>query len=210
MRIAVVSEYTADEAAIKILVDALLGIETDLVSPRKWRPRGWSHVLGLIPTIIKDLHYYSDAIGFVIVVDSDESPVHSRSHEISEAGESRCRLCQLRRIVTKEFRDLSTMSTKGTLKYALGLAVPAIEAWYRCGLDPHVTEAEWTRKLQGERLTFSKRSLKHSAYGSDRVSTFDRTEVAKHAAQRLANDLDQLEKAFPNGFGALVRDLQKW
>jgi hypothetical protein len=210
MRIAVVSEYTADEAALKILVDAVLGIETDLVSPRKWRPRGWSHVLGLIPTIIKDLHYSSDAEGFVIVVDSDETFVHSRSHEVSAIEERQCRLCQLRRIVMKELQDLSTVSTKSPLKYALGLAVPAIEAWYRCGLDPHVTEAEWARKLQGERLTYNKLSLKQSAYGSDRISTFDRTELAKEAARRVAADLEQLERHFPNGFGSLLSDLLKW
>ena len=210
MRIAVVSEYTADEAAIKILVDAVLEIETDLVTPRKWRPRGWSHVLALLPTIIKDLHYSSDADGVVVVIDSDESPIHARSHELSDAGEARCRLCQLRSILKKELGALSAVSTKSTLKVALGLAVPQIEAWYRCGLDPHVTEAEWARRLQGERLTYDKKSLKKSVYGSDRVSYFTRTELARQAAQRLASNLEQLEQRFPNGFGSLLRDLRDW
>lgn len=210
MRIAVVSEYTADEAAVKILVDAVLEIETDLVTPRKWRPRGWSHVLALLPTIIKDLHYSSDADGFVVVIDSDESLVHGESHELLDAEDSQCRLCQLRRIVATQFGALSAMSTRSPLKVALGLAVPQIEAWYRCGLDPHVTEAEWVRKLQGERLTYDKQSLKKSAYGVDRISNFDRTELAKQAAQRLATNLDQLEQLFPNGFGCLVRDLRNW
>ena len=210
MRIAVVSEYTADEAAVKILVDAVLGIETDLVTDRKWRPRGWSHVLTLLPTIIKDLHYSSNADGFVIVIDSDESPVHTGSHEISEAGDTQCRLCQLRRIVATECRYLGTVSTKSTLKYALGLAIPAIEAWYRCGVDPHVTEAEWARKLAGERLTYDKRSLKKSVYGSDRVSNSTKTELATQAARRLATDLEQLAQRFPDGFGSLIRDLRGW
>jgi hypothetical protein len=211
MKIAVVSEYTADEAALKILVDAVLGIETDLVADRRWRPRGWSHVLALLPTIIKDLHYSSDADGFVIVIDSDESPVHEKSHENAIAADPDCRLCRLRSIVTRESQYLSTVSTKGTLKHALGLAVPAIEAWYRCGLDPHVTEDEWIRKLQGgERLTYSKQSLKKSAYGNERISNFVRIDLAKQAAQRLAADLEQLEKRFPNGFGSLRRDLRGW
>lgn len=210
MRIAVVSEYIADEAAVKILVDAVLGIETDLVTDRKWRPRGWSHVLTLLPTIIKDLHYSSDADGFVIVIDSDESPLHARSHELSGSGNIHCRLCQLRSLVAKEFLYLRTVSTKSTLKYALGLAVPAIEAWYQCGLDPHVTEAEWARKLQGERLTYDKMSLKKSAYGSNRISSSVRTELAKKAAQRLAANLEQLGQRFPEGFGGLVRDLRGW
>lgn len=210
MKIAVVSEYTSDEAALKILVDAVLRTETDLVTPRKWRPRGWSHVLALLPTIIKDLHYSSEADGFVVVIDSDESPVHAGSHEIFDAEDTQCRLCQLRSIVANEFRNLSTVSTKSTLKYALGLAVPAIEAWYRCGLDPHVTEAEWARKLTGERLTYDKKSLKKSVYGSDRVSNSKKTELATQAARRLATDLEQLAQRFPDGFGSLIRDLRGW
>jgi hypothetical protein len=210
MKIAVVSEYTADEAALKILVDAVLGIETDLVTARKWRPQGWSHVLALLPKIIKDLHYSSEADGFVVVIDSDDSPVHVGSHEIFEAGDAQCRLCQLRSIVANEFRTLSTVSSKGTLKHALGLAVPAIEAWYRCRLDPHVTEAEWARGLRGERLTYDKKSLKQSVYGSDRVSNSKKTEVATQAARRLATDLEQLAQRFPDGFGSLIRDLRGW
>jgi len=209
VKIAVVSEYTADEAAIKILIDAVLGFKTDPVS-RKWRPGGWSHVLKLLPTIIKDLHYSSDAEGFVVVIDSDESPVEVKSHELSDVGNAKCRLCRLRRIVATEFTSLSAVSTKTRLKVALGLAVPQIEAWYRCGLDPHVSEDEWIRKLEGERLTYDRKSLKKSAYGSDRVSMATQTKLAALAATRLATDLDRLARQFPNGFGSLIRDLRAW
>lgn len=30
------------------------------------------------------------------------------------------------------------------------------------------------------------------------------------AAARLVGDLDLLERLFPNGFGSLLRDLQRW
>ena len=92
MKIAVVSEFTADEAAVKILVDSVLSIETDLVASRRWRPRGWPSVLNLLPTIIKDLHYNTDADGLVVVVDSDESSPHDAAHEVVGIESSECRL----------------------------------------------------------------------------------------------------------------------
>ena len=210
MKIAVVSEFTADEAALKILVDAVLGIKTDLLTGRRWRPRGWSHVFSLLTTIVRDLHYSTDADGCVIVIDSDESPVHRRSHEASAVQDAACRLCQLRAVVQLELQRLSRVPNRNPLRFALGLAIPQIEAWYQCGLDPHVTEAEWARKLQGQRLTYSQESLKRSAYGTARISNFDRIEVAKQAATRLATNLEILEERFPEGFGSLCRDLRCW
>lgn len=209
MKIAVVSESSADEAAVKILVDAIVGTETALVALRT-RPNGWPHVLNLLPTIVVSLHYGTDVEALVVVVDSDESPVHQNSHDAPQSLNRDCRLCLLRTTVKFELTKLHPVPNKTIMKSGLGLAVPAIEAWYRCGLDPHVTEFEWARKLQGERLTYDKRSLKVSAYGSDPSPNLLRTEVARQAAQRLATNLEQLEQRFPNGFGALLRDLRDW
>lgn len=55
MKIAVVSESSADEAAVKILVDAIVGSETELVALRT-RPNGWPHVLSILPNIVVSLH----------------------------------------------------------------------------------------------------------------------------------------------------------
>ena len=59
MKIAVVSESPADEAAIKILVDAVVGSESDLYSLRT-RPYGWTKIFELLPNIINGLHYGTD------------------------------------------------------------------------------------------------------------------------------------------------------
>jgi hypothetical protein len=209
MKIAVVSESSTDEAAVKILVDAIVGHETELFSLRA-RPNGWPHVLNLLPNIIIGLHYGTDVEALVVVVDSDESPIHRSAHETPEAQNPDCRLCLLRNTVRGKLAQLHAVPNRITMKSGLGLAVPAIEAWYCCGLDPHVTEFEWARKLQGERLTYDKRSLKASAYGSDPSSNFDRTDVAKQAAHRLAADLELLRQRFPNGFGVLMRDIRDW
>ena len=210
MKLAVISEALADEAAVKILVDAILGVDTSLVVPTRLRPGGWSSVFTMLPAIIKDLHYNSDADGVVVVVDSDESTMHSTIHEPAFSEDTDCRLCALRTIVTRERARLSPVATRIALKVAMGLAVPSIEAWYRCGLDPHVTEFEWARRLRGERLTYSKESLKDSVYGSHPVSSTRRTELTQKAANRLAADLEQLERRFPDGFGTLLRDLRGW
>lgn len=210
MKIAVVSEFTADEAAVKILVDAVLGIETVLVASRRWRPRGWPSVLNLLRTIITDLHYNSDADGLVLVVDSDESPGHEDSHEVAAVENTACRLCQLQSISSREFQRLSRVPNRETIKIAIGLAVPAIEAWYQCGRDPHVNEVTWGRKLKGERITYDKVSLKNAVYGSDRVSGAVKIEKAKEAATRIATDLELLVRLFPNGFGAFSRSLRDW
>jgi hypothetical protein len=211
MKIAVVSEGPADEAAVKILVDAVLRIETDLVALR--RPRqGWPSVLNLLPAIITDLHYQQvDTDGLVVVVDSDDTTLHDASHKIFEAESASCRLCQMRGVAKRECGRLTPVSNRATIKFAFGLAVPAIEAWYRCGLDPHVNENTWGRKISGEPgVTYDRQSLKRDAYGSDRVSIFDKTDLAKQAAQKLTTDLDFLEQRFPNGFGSLRRDLLSW
>jgi hypothetical protein len=96
------------------------------------------------------------------------------------------------------------------IKTAIGLAVPAIEAWYRCGLDPHVNEATWARKLKSEKVVYTRRSLKFRVYGTERPSIKLETARAIEAANQLANDLSVLEGLFPCGFGAFARDVRSW
>jgi hypothetical protein len=75
MKIAVVSESPADDAAVKILVDAIVGQETELVGVRV-RPGGWPQVLALLPNIITALHYRAEADSLAVIVDSDDSSLH--------------------------------------------------------------------------------------------------------------------------------------
>lgn len=159
MKVAVVSESPADEAAIKILVDAIAGEETELVS-RRLRPNGWPNVLQILPAIIKELHYATIADSIAVVVDSDSSPVHDGSHEMDEPSNSGCRLCLLRSSIQTTISRVSAVPNRDSLKTAVGIAVPAIEAWYRCGLDAHVNEARWIGHLAGEKINFNKQSLR--------------------------------------------------
>ncbi len=210
MKIAVVSEGPHDQAAVKILVDAILGIETELIAPRR-SPQGWPSVLNLLPAIITELHYQQvDAHGLVVVVDSDNTNAHDASHKIGKAEATSCRLCQMREVAERQLGRLTRVPNRSPVKFAFGLAVPQIEAWYRSALDTHVNENTWRLKIRGDRVSYDAKSLKRDTYGSDRVPTFVKTNIAKQAAQRLATNLNQLEQMFPNGFGCLVRDLQDW
>src|SRR5215212_1976636 len=133
MKVVVLSESSADEAAIRILINGILGEETEDVPSLPLRSRGWPYVLRVLPTVIKFLHYQTDAEAIVVIADSDDSPVHRSSHDQAGNAEVGCRLCQLRKVF-KETK-LTAITGRGELKIAVGLAVPAIEAWYLCGVD---------------------------------------------------------------------------
>jgi|SRR2546421_12764883 len=208
MKVAVLSESSADEAAIRILVNGILGRDTEATSDLPLRSRGWPSVIRVFPTVLKYLHYRTDADALVVVVDSDDSPIHEPSHETGGANVD-CRLCQLRSVATSEIKKLRPTG-RDLLKIALGLAVPAIEAWYQCGLDPHVNEATWSRRLQSEPITYTRRTLKQAVYGTERPTIGIEEACAIKAATRLANDFSLIEQLFPNGFVPLARAIKGW
>lgn len=208
MKVAILSESPADEAAISILVSGALGHEIELI-PVRARPGGWSSVMKVLPKVLSELHYRFDADALVVVLDSDDSPPHRREHDEADADDH-CRLCQLRQVVEQTLARLPALPHRNTLKVGLGLAVPAIEAWYQAGVDPGVTEAAWMRKLQGQRVGYDRKSLKRAVYGAERFSIELETQHAVAAAQRLAADLHLLEQTFPLGFGSLLRDVRAW
>jgi hypothetical protein len=141
MKIAVFSESPADEVAIRILVGGILGRQTQVVTLPSLRTRGVSAVFELLPTVLKHLHYRTDAEALVTVVDSDDSPAHLDLHEQPSGTDEKCRLCSLRQIIQKVQGELSPVIGRPLIRTAVGLAVPAMEAWYQYGVDPHVTEA---------------------------------------------------------------------
>jgi hypothetical protein len=209
MKLAIVGESPADEAAVKILVDAILGVQTEIVAERRVRPGGLSHVLRLLPGIVASLHYYSEAEAVVVVVDSDDSTVHDLRAQ-SFPCNSDCRICAIRAVLQESFRKLRAVESRPLLKKGSGVAIPAIEAWYRCGIDPQVNEATWIRHLAGESITFDRKKLKRDTYGTNIPGLMLETEIATSCATRLAGNLDQLQQLFPIGFGCLVADLRSW
>jgi hypothetical protein len=105
---------------------------------------------------------------------------------------------------------LKPVSGRVPLKIAVGVAAPAIEAWWLCKSNQQISEAAWEKGLAEKREPYSKLELKKQLYGSDYRSLELMTRKMTEAAQVVAGDLPALERAFPNGFGSLAKELRSW
>lgn len=212
MKVAVLSESPADEAAVGILVAGLLGIETERVPLPDPKTRGWKAVLNSVRPALFHLHYQTDADALVVTLDSDESPPHQKGHDQPGGADRTCRLCRLRDIVGQVQTLLRPRQGRGPIKTALGLAVPAIEAWYLAGSDRRVTESAWIHALQSGSLPYTKNNLKQKVYGTEKPSLAHEQTCAIEHVLRLVQEqkLASLEQLFPSGFGSLADDVRGW
>jgi len=212
MKVAVYGESPADEAALRILVDALIGTPTEHIGFPWLKSRGWPSILQNLPKVVQHLHYQTDAQGLVVVVDSDKSELPPQPLRKLGDNDDRSRICRLERELCLVRTRLAAVPQRSEMKMAIGSAVPTIEAWYRCGLDAHVNEAAWIRALESNEYTYDASRLKRDVYGTDRPSLELATEVAVRQAQRLVDEgrLGLLEQLFPIGFGSLADVIRSW
>lgn len=202
MKAAVLAESPADEEALWVLVGGLLGVSPKRIGGPRLRSRGWPAVKQQLGTVVRHLHYQTDAELLVVVVDADDELL-----TVSEGATHHARLRDLRLVRDGTLATLSARPSRSTLRVAVGLAVPCIEAWYLHGEHDHAREAAFAQRtwpLEGRTL---RNELKRLVYGTDRPDLRLETERAVSAAKRLAQDLDGLRAAFPFGFGALADDL---
>jgi hypothetical protein len=209
MKVAILSESPADEAAVRVLVEGVLGIQVEQVQAGL-RARGWPNVAQILPPIIRHLYFNTAAEGLVVVVDSDDSVVHTAGHEAPNYYHPLCRMCQLRGIFRRTNKKLPLVRGRAGLLRCIGIAVPAVEAWYLCGRDDSVTEAAWIEGQEQGRLPYTRRELKWRVYGTERPSLPLETERALQEVRRHRGDLRRLEFDFPIGFGLLAQDLREW
>ena len=212
MRVAVLSESSADEAAIRILVDAIRGEETQAVKiPVSIRTRGVESVFPLLPTVIRSLYYRNEADALVVVVDSNHIPLEAPGEDSQpDFPRKTCRLRRLKESARRELPRLRKLPNRGLLKTAFGLAVPTIEAWYLCGIKAEVSEAAWARGLKERKDPYTRNQLKQFVYDTDRPPLALETARAVEQANRLAANLDLLERKFPIGFRALATSIRNW
>ena len=97
MKVALLSESPADEAALRVLVEAVFGARPQFISPGL-RARGWPNVAQILPAVIRHLHFQTDADLLVVVADADDSVVHTARHEAPDYFHPQCRVCQLRAV----------------------------------------------------------------------------------------------------------------
>ena len=211
MKVAILSESEADEAGIRILCEAILQSPIELLEPVRVRHRGWTGAFKNLPATFMALHWYHpDADGLIAVLDSDDTPTHNQTHEEAGWNDPDCHSCELHRVILNLRNSLPARQPR-PLKVAIGVAMPAIEAWYQCGIDPHSTEARFARERQDHpNLYHLRRELKTKSYGVFPASEDLARRKAIEHCRRLTESLDGLERLFPAGFGMLARDLRRW
>jgi hypothetical protein len=150
MKIGFFSESPADQAALAVFTGAILGAPPEPIN-MSLEAHGCTGVLSALDGVIKGLHYHSDAEALVVVVDCNGTEAHSATHDKPDNSADDCRLCQARKIAAKARGRLSKRPAGPALKIAIGLAVPAIEAWYLFGKDHAVGEAAWHVALTDRR-----------------------------------------------------------
>jgi hypothetical protein len=207
MKVALLSESPADETALRVLVTAVLKQPPRFVSPG-FRARGWPNVGQLMPAVIRHLHFNTDTDVLVVVVDSDDSVVHTAEHDAPGYFHPHCRMCQLRAVHRQTTKKFPKAHGRDRVLRAIGIAVPAIESWYLCGRDAAVTEAAWVHGQESGRLPYSRADLKWRVYGTDRPSLPHEIVCALREVERHRRDTRRLEHDFP-GFAALADDLRR-
>lgn len=208
MKLAVLSESPADEAALRVLVQSVLGEAVEFLRP-SLRARGWPNVAQVMPAIIRHLYFDTDAVGLVVVVDADDSIVHTAEHDRPGYFHPQCRLCRLRAVFRQTVKRFPPAQGRDRLFRGIGVAVPAIEAWYLCGRNDGITEEAW---IEGQRKGLppvTRAELKMRVYGTDRPSLSHEIACALREVSRQRDDTRRLEYEFP-GFGSLAEDLRKW
>ncbi len=208
MKVALLSESPADEAVLRVLVEAVLGAPPKFVSPGL-RARGWPNVAQVLPAVIRHLHFNTDTDALVVSCDSDDTVVHTAVHDAPGYYHPHCRMCQLRGIFHRTTKKFPTAHGRTRVLRGVGVAVPALEAWLLCGRDPNVSEAIWLAGQEKGERPYSRAELKWRAYGTDRPSLPHEIRCALHELERHRWDTRRLENDFP-GFAALAGDLRAW
>ncbi|HLP02012.1 MAG TPA: hypothetical protein VK163_08300 [Opitutaceae bacterium] len=209
MKVALLSESPADEAALRLIAEGVLGEPVELIQP-PLRARGWPSVAQVLPVVLRHLHFRTDADGIVVTVDADDTVVHTVEHERPGYFHPGCRLCELRAIVRQTLKHLPPAQGRARLHSAVGLAVPAVEAWYLSGRDDSVGEEAWLRGQARGEPPYTRRELKRRVYGTERPSLPQEIACAEAEVRRHGGDFRRLEFDFPGGFGALAADLRRW
>ena len=210
MKVAILCESVADQDALRILADAVLGIRTELLEGSIGLTQSWPSLLNALPAVYRYLYYNSDADGLIVVADGNGSLVHRDEHELPASSNPRCRLCQLRGVLEIVQSDVPNIGRERPLLTALGMPYRQIEAWYRCRYDAGVNEAAWLNGQSTGSYPYADAQLKKLVYGTDRPGLDLARTRAREDAEWLAEHLPLLEASFPVGFGGMARELRGW
>ena len=213
MRVAVICESSVDEEIIRALIDAILGDSTSRVLPR-YQVKGWPHVITDLPNLLPGILLDPTIDALSIIADSNGSAPPGSGRESPESKPSKAD--RMRRLVETVEGILKVESGRASvrpLRIAIGIAVPAIEAWCLPD-DETVSESSWLSFLETNPEPFAvsarTRELKRRVYGKVHGNVETRTPQAIKLAARIAKRVDTLERKFPGGFGPFARAIRAW
>ncbi len=208
MKIGFYCESPADRAAMAVFTEGILGEAPEPIS-MDLEAHSVPAFFNALPGVFTGVHYNSDAEGLIIVVDCDDKEPHDSDHDAAKDA-SHCRLCQVYHLIAQTRQRLKRREGRPPLKVAIGLPVPAIEAWYLVGKNAQVGEAAWWVGLKSGPRPFTRPQLKQWVYETDRPSLELETACAVREARRVIQDIQAIEAAFPAGFGSMAAEIRSW
>ncbi len=213
MKIACYSESLADQAALEVFAEALVGEPLEPLG-LFLEARGVTQVFNTLEAVVRKVYFGTDATGLIVSVDCDDNPLHAGAHPSTAGAASDCRLCEIHRLINWALNPLiGKVPGRAPLKYAAGMAVPAIEGWYLIGDDPHVGEANLLTQVQSVSCAQIREKLKQKVYGTDRPTIEMETDFAIAEAKRIVSHpelMERLKDYFPVGFTPMAREIASW
>jgi hypothetical protein len=209
MKIGFYCESPADQAALAIFTEGILGAPPEPIN-MDLAGHGVTALLNALDGVFRGVHYHSDAEALVVVIDADDTELHELGHDKPGGSEARCRLCQARKIIARARNQVKGRPGRAPVKVAIGLAVPAIEAWYLVGKNHQVGEAASRQAGAPGHLPFSRLQLKMMVYGTEHPSLELESACAVTEARRLISSIKAIEGAFPAGFGLMAQEIRSW
>ena len=98
MKFVFFGESPADQAAVAVFAEGILGQPPETID-MGLEGHGVTGVLNTLAGVFRGVYYNSDAEGLVVVVDCDDTELHSPEHDKPGDGGEKCRLCQAREII---------------------------------------------------------------------------------------------------------------
>jgi hypothetical protein len=209
MKIGFYTESSADQAALAVFAEGIIGGPPEPIH-MSLEAHGVIDVLRGLDGVFRGVYYRTDAEGFVVVVDCDDSELHDSTHDASGRSHENRRFCLVGETLAQTRKTLRPVAGRRPIKVAVGLAVPAIEAWYLVGREHQVGEAAWRVGLDAGRPPFTRPKLKELVYGTSIPSVERATECAVKEARRIIGNLKAIEDAFPVGFGLMAKAIRSW
>jgi len=124
MKIAIFGESSTDDAVIEILAQAIIGEEIEFISAPRLEIRdtkrgGSANMYKHLRNFFRYWYYSTEAEYLIMIIDSDDTPIHQIEHEEEGKENEKCRLCALRQNIKKSNRRYRLLKIESKSKRQL-------------------------------------------------------------------------------------------